>query len=84
MRNYLTLLLFVVNCQVWGQFSDDFEDGDFTNSPNWGGQTANFIVNTGNATAQDVLALIEYTQKTVLERFGVNLERELKLVGDWS
>lgn len=43
-----------------------------------------FIVNTGNATAQDVLALIEYTQKTVLERFGVTLERELKLVGDWS
>lgn len=48
MRNYLTLLLFVVNCHVWGQFSDDFEDGDFTNSPTWGGQTANFIVNASN------------------------------------
>ncbi|MFT4600439.1 MAG: hypothetical protein ACI857_000613 [Arenicella sp.] len=47
MQIYLTVLLLVVNCLVWGQFSDDFEDGDFTNSPTWSGQDANFTVTTG-------------------------------------
>jgi hypothetical protein len=49
MRNYLTLLLFVVNCPVWGQFSDDFADGDFTTNPAWIGETANFIINAGDS-----------------------------------
>ena len=48
MRFYLTVLLLVVNCLVWGQFSDDFEDGDFTSNPIWSGQDANFIVNGSN------------------------------------
>lgn len=46
------------------------------------GQHANFIVNTGNATAGDVLALIEQIQRTVQERFGVRLEPEVLLVGE--
>ncbi|SES94617.1 UDP-N-acetylmuramate dehydrogenase [Anaerobranca gottschalkii] len=37
-----------------------------------------FIVNTGGATAQDVKDLIQYIQKTVKEKFGVELEREVK------
>lgn len=41
-----------------------------------------FIVNTGDATAADVLALIEYAQKTVWERFGVQLETEIRLIGE--
>jgi hypothetical protein len=48
MRFYLTVLLLVVNCPIWGQFSDDFEDGDFTANPTWSGQDANFTVNTAN------------------------------------
>lgn len=48
MRFCLTLLLFAVNPIVWGQFSDDFEDGDFTNAPSWSGETSNFIVNGAN------------------------------------
>ena len=48
MRNCLTLLLIVVNTCVFAQFSDDFEDGDFTNAPTWSGITANFIVNGSN------------------------------------
>ncbi|MFA6720787.1 MAG: UDP-N-acetylmuramate dehydrogenase [Candidatus Cloacimonadaceae bacterium] len=40
-----------------------------------------FIVNLGSATAADVLALIEHVQKKVLERFGVLLEPELRLIG---
>lgn len=43
---------------------------------------ANFIVNTGNATAQDVLALIREVQRRVAEAFGVTLETEIKLLGE--
>ncbi|MCS6897826.1 MAG: UDP-N-acetylmuramate dehydrogenase [Nitrospira sp.] len=42
---------------------------------------ANFIVNRGNARAQDVLALIRKVRKEVLRKTGVKLELELKLVG---
>ncbi len=42
-----------------------------------------FVVNTGNATAGDVLALIREIQKTVLEKFGVELETEVKFLGEF-
>jgi UDP-N-acetylmuramate dehydrogenase len=42
---------------------------------------ANYIVNTGTATAADVKKLIEHVQRTVEERFGVKLEPEVKLIG---
>jgi UDP-N-acetylmuramate dehydrogenase len=44
---------------------------------------ANFIVNTGGATSADVVALIALARRTVLERFGVALELEVELRGDW-
>ena len=40
---------------------------------------AGFVVNTGGATAKDVMALIEHIQKTVFEKFGVMLEPEVKI-----
>ena len=43
---------------------------------------ANFIVNRGEATAADVLALIEQARSTVAERFGVELETEVRVLGD--
>ncbi|MEO8089993.1 MAG: UDP-N-acetylmuramate dehydrogenase [Gemmatimonadales bacterium] len=42
---------------------------------------ANYIVNTGDATAADVTKLIEQVQRTVQDRFGVKLEPEVKLIG---
>jgi UDP-N-acetylmuramate dehydrogenase len=42
---------------------------------------ANFIINLGAATARDVLGLIELVRTTVLERFHVTLELEVKLLG---
>jgi UDP-N-acetylmuramate dehydrogenase len=42
---------------------------------------ANFIVNQGNASAKDVLALIKKVQAQVLRKTGVKLELELKLAG---
>ena len=43
---------------------------------------ANFIVNSGNARAADIEALIELAQSSVHARFGVELEREVRIVGD--
>jgi UDP-N-acetylmuramate dehydrogenase len=43
---------------------------------------ANFIVNTGNATADDVLKLIEVVRQRVHEHAGVWLEPEVRVVGE--
>ena len=40
-----------------------------------------FVVNQDHATAKDVLQLIEDVQKKVKEKFGVDLEPEVKRVG---
>jgi UDP-N-acetylmuramate dehydrogenase len=45
---------------------------------------ANFIVNLGQATARDVTALIRLMRERVRERFGVALETEVRLVGDFG
>jgi UDP-N-acetylmuramate dehydrogenase len=42
---------------------------------------ANFIINRKNASAGDVLALMEHIEETVFKMFNVNLEREVKIVG---
>lgn len=41
-----------------------------------------FIVNIGNATCKDVLDLVKTVQNTVMEKYGVKLEREIKLIGE--
>jgi UDP-N-acetylmuramate dehydrogenase len=43
----------------------------------------NFFVNHGDTKAEDVHALIRLTQETVSKKFGVNLELEVELVGEW-
>jgi UDP-N-acetylmuramate dehydrogenase len=43
---------------------------------------ANFIVNCGGATACDVLALIKRARTTVAEKFGIELDLEIKVLGD--
>jgi UDP-N-acetylmuramate dehydrogenase len=43
---------------------------------------ANFIVNTGNATAEDVLTLINQIQIRIEEQFGVQLIPEVLVVGE--
>ena len=44
---------------------------------------ANFIINTGHATAADVRTLMDLMQKQVFEKFQIRLEPEIKLVGEW-
>jgi len=43
---------------------------------------ANFIVNTGNATAADIERLIEHVRTVVERRFGIRLETEVRVIGE--
>ena len=44
---------------------------------------ANFIVNLGAAKASDVKALIDLARERVFTEFGIELELEIELVGEW-
>ena len=44
---------------------------------------ANFIVNAGSATAADIKQLSENVQKVVAQKFGIKLQREIILLGDF-
>jgi UDP-N-acetylmuramate dehydrogenase len=45
---------------------------------------ANFIVNRGNASAEDVYRLIRFIEGEVDAKRGIKLEREILFVGPWS
>ncbi|MDR3013080.1 MAG: UDP-N-acetylmuramate dehydrogenase [Chitinispirillales bacterium] len=45
---------------------------------------ANFIINTGNATAEDVRSVIRHVQKTVYENSEILLEPEVIFVGEFN
>ena len=45
---------------------------------------ANFIINTGDATATDIEALINHVQQTVIGVHGVELRHEVRMVGEAS
>jgi UDP-N-acetylmuramate dehydrogenase len=44
---------------------------------------ASFIINTGGASAQDVLKLANLVRRRVKEKFGVRLEMEVFKVGEF-
>jgi UDP-N-acetylmuramate dehydrogenase len=46
-------------------------------------QHANFFINSGQTKAADMRALIELAQQAVLSQFGIELELEIELVGEW-
>jgi len=43
-----------------------------------------FVVNTGHASSEEIHSLIRHIQDTVLEKSGVSLETEIKLLGDFK
>ena len=43
-----------------------------------------FIINTGHASAADILELIQYVQHKVHEQFQVTLEMEVKCIGEFA
>jgi UDP-N-acetylmuramate dehydrogenase len=49
----------------------------------WSDVHANFVVNVGGARARDVLALIDLARRRVKEGFGILLETEVRLLGEF-
>jgi UDP-N-acetylmuramate dehydrogenase len=45
---------------------------------------ANFCINHGKATAKDVKELIDLARNTVEAKFGIRLELEIELIGEWN
>lgn len=43
---------------------------------------AGFIVNKDGASAKEYIDLIHFVQKTVMDKYGVTLEREVKIIGE--
>jgi UDP-N-acetylmuramate dehydrogenase len=43
---------------------------------------ANFIINLGKATAEEVINLMEWVEKKIYDEKGISLEREVKVVGE--
>jgi UDP-N-acetylmuramate dehydrogenase len=44
---------------------------------------ANFIINCGDATATDIFQLIGYVKQQVKDKWGVDLETEVKMMGEF-
>ncbi len=42
---------------------------------------AGFIINNGNATAQDIIELIEYTQNEIYKKYNKKIEAEVRVIG---
>ncbi|KXK47131.1 MAG: hypothetical protein UZ10_BCD003000738 [Bacteroidetes bacterium OLB10] len=45
-KKFLFIVFSLLNFLSYGQITDDFSDGDFTNNPTWSGDAAQFTVNT--------------------------------------
>lgn len=45
---------------------------------------ANFFINQGEASASDVYQLIRIARETVYKKFGITLELEIELLGEWQ
>lgn len=43
---------------------------------------ANFIINRGEAKAEEVITLMEMVEQEIFARFGIKLKREVKVIGD--
>lgn len=45
---------------------------------------ANFFINYGNAASDDIWRLIQLAKSTIAAKFGVTLELEIELIGNWD
>ena len=57
---------------------DNFKEGDAVISK----KHCNFFVNNGNATSADIEKLINRVKKSVKMKTGVDLELEIKIIGE--
>ena len=71
-NNFITAKL-IDECGLKGYRIGDAEISD---------KHAGFIINKGNAKAEDVLKLIEYTKEIIYEKTGNKIETEVEIVGE--
>lgn len=45
---------------------------------------ANFIINTGHATAMDIRKLIDHVRETIQKSKNLELQTEVQFIGDWN
>ena len=57
---------------------ENFEEGDAKISQ----KHCNFFVNNGNAKSSDIENLIKKVKRKVYEKTGINLELEIKIIGE--
>jgi len=57
---------------------ENYREGDAVISQ----KHCNFFVNNGNAKSSDIEKLIKKVKNKVLEKTGINLELEIKIIGD--
>ena len=71
----LLIFLLIFSISLFGQLSENFSDGDFTDNPTWQGDLNNFIVNadgelqlnTSNADTSVLYTAVEIPDSTVWE-----------------
>ncbi len=45
---------------------------------------SNFFINTGDATFEDMKNLINFVEKSVFIKTGIQLEKEIKILENWK
>ena len=72
--------IYQTNKKVWELIKEsvplDLKFGDASISQ----KHCNFFVNNGNASFEDMSKLIDFVTKKVLEKTGINLEKEIKIL----
>ena len=43
-----------------------------------------FVINAGDANCEQVLYVINHVKEVVFEKFGVNLEPEVRIIGEFK
>jgi len=67
----------------WKLINDSGLKGKTIGRASVSGLHTNFIINTGNATSMDILNLIHTVKETVFAKYQIELEPEIKILGEF-
>lgn len=84
MRKTLLFLLFLSVKLAFGQFRDNFDDGDFTLNPTWAGQTTLFRVNQNKQLKTSISAVAQTVTLSTKNSLAKNVRFEFSLSLDFD